>query len=399
MKIDKDKLFIAKEKTEKAKGILFFHSWVSDKHIDLTNALYEQLRKDYFIVGVTTGPECISRNASRMINTYDIVICPSAPYAQSVMISCMSNRCNSIYPLHECLGKSKLPSRQFKKEYDAVAVMNLNFIKFWGVFCDLAEHNPKDKFLAILGQSHLEGPWSRQKEEYRNRLTNIPNIEVKEQLVHEKVIDAMAQSKMLFHASDYDPGAMVVGESLFAGTPVLINNSSSSVIRHLINPFTGMFFDLTDVFNRYDLMKQYIHKNKFKPEKWYRHHYGFENYIAKLEKYFRYYGILRHDENLNCPNDSRLDIFGWFVKLANNPIKCIVKEDSSMISVEPGSTIKITMKKDLKVALAFYWRDNESDCIYKYDTDSFKTKIVNVPLHARFMSIQPSTEIEKIENV
>jgi len=85
----------------------------------------------------------------------------------------------------------------------------------------------------------------------------------------------------------------------------------------------------------------------------------------------------------------------------NNPlvIKQPEKKNPTMVKVVGGSTINITLSKIIAIEVSFYWREDDADCICKYWTEPFKTKEINIPKHAKYMNLVPSTEIERIENV
>lgn len=304
----KHKLLTLREKTPKQKGIVVFNAWMS---IQSTNKYIDkllELKKDYYILGLCSGCEQLhSYIYTKYPFYFDLIISPNSAYAQSVMVKTNSNANNTIYPLHESCGK--FISFQEEKCYDAITVMNLNHIKLWGVFIDLVNSNPDKKFLAVLGVSNLHGVWDRSRKEYMDRLQACSNLTIKSQLPHIDAIKEMAKSKMMVHLCDYDPGAMVVGECLATDTPVLTNTNSSSTIRHFIKPKTGMFCNLSEVNEKFNLMLKYIDENKFSPREWYMSRYGFDNYWTILKKYLDLYGIGSND--LTIEKNEQYDLYQW----------------------------------------------------------------------------------------
>ena len=304
-------LLTLREKTPKQKGIVVFNAWLPNSVIDKNLNKLLELKKDYYILGLCEG--CDPLNAytySKYPFYFDLIISPNAAYAQSVMVKTNSNANNTMYPLHESCGKFIYCKEE--KLYDAIAVMNMNHIKLWGVFIDLVNLNPDKQFLAVLGVSDLHGVWDQSRKEYMDRLESCKNLTIKSQVRHPDLIKEMARSRMMVHLCDYDPGAMVVGECLATDTPVLTNTNSSSVIRHFIKPKTGMFCDLSEVSDKFRLMLKYIEENRFSPREWYMGRYGFDNFWNILKGYLDLYNIGSND--LMLDKNEEYDLYEWHRK-------------------------------------------------------------------------------------
>lgn len=307
----KHTLLTLREKTPNQKGIVVFNSWLSHSIIDEKLNKLSELKKDYYIIGLCSGCEQLNTYTYTKIPfCFDMILSPNAAFSHSVMVKTNSNANNTIYPLHESCGKFIY----FKEEkiYDAITVMNMAHIKLWGVFIDLVNLNPEKKFLAVLGVSNAHGIWDNSRKEYMDRLQACSNLTIKSQLSHINVIKEMAKSRMMVHLCDYDPGAMVVGECLATDTPILTNTNSSSVIRHFIKPKTGMFCNLSETNDKFNLMLKYIEENRFSPREWYMNRYGFDNFWNILKKYLDLYGIGSND--LTITKNEEYDLYEWHRK-------------------------------------------------------------------------------------
>ncbi len=315
--IEESRFCVLRKKTPDSKGVIFMRGWISEIDLNKYGRLIQELKKNYYIIGLTSGSEVIKSihftRPDDMI--FDLYAAPNAAYSQSVMADSMVASKAGVaktFIFHQTMAKSMPPSRICnEKIYDAIIVMNLNVVKMWGVFCDLAKMLPDYKFLAVMGSSSFNGSWLRAKKNYKHRISRLSNVSYLDCVNHRDLLSFMSESKCLIHICDYDPGPMVVGEAMSVDTPVMINVNCSSASRSLIRPTTGMFFKLHEIKDKFLLMMDLIKSDIFQTRQTYLHRWGYKNSLDFIKKNIEFYG-LGNTDSVSFPNKEDTDVNSWY---------------------------------------------------------------------------------------